>query len=228
MTKKAHTGGKGGDREGLTTVATLLLASGVKPENGLRLAELGAGSAEAAIRVAKRLPQSRIDCLERQPPLYEMARERIDQEGLGDRVRIFLGDVRAPPAGMRRESYDQVFCNPPFFKVGEGRLPPDPIRAHARFELSGTLHDFIRCGASLLKTGGRFHLVHLPRRRQALLTCLTSVGLTPDRLTPVAHASGRLPFLDLVRGCKGGEAPLRLDPIHLLGDMEEAAMDTFF
>ncbi|MBF0295675.1 MAG: methyltransferase [Magnetococcales bacterium] len=175
-----------------------LLAGMVRARIGERLAELGSGCGEVAIRVALGHPGILVDALEFQEPLNRVARRLSQAHGVADRLRILDGDVRSPPATMTQGGYAQVFCNPPFFPVGAGRLPPDPQRAAARFELTATLADFCRCAAWLLSPGGRLHLVLRPERLAELPAILNAHGLGPPRVELARARPECLPFAALI------------------------------
>ncbi|MBF0444731.1 MAG: methyltransferase domain-containing protein [Magnetococcales bacterium] len=199
-------------REVGSSIDGRLLADFVKPTSGERLAELGSGCGEVLLQVATSTPGVHIDGLEIQKELVEIAKKRLKKIHVGQNVRVLVGDILAPPATMQPESYDHVFTNPPYFKVGEGRLPPDKKRALARFEQSGTLADFIACGVRLLRSRGFFYLVHRPERKQEIFTELNRAGLSPIRLLPVQNRINTPTVLLLFAAQKGGKASLVEEP----------------
>ncbi|MEO5377506.1 MAG: hypothetical protein H7832_06960 [Magnetococcus sp. DMHC-6] len=103
---------------------------------------------------------------------------------------------------MNPSTYHHVFFNPPFFNPTTARLPPDPIRAQARFELTGTIADFIHRAAWLLVPTGFIHLVFLPARREELLYTLHDKGFDTVQVQPVLRLGGREAFLDRVTARK--------------------------
>ncbi|MBF0427762.1 MAG: hypothetical protein HQL94_02465 [Magnetococcales bacterium] len=194
-------------------VESVLLASLVQATPGERLAELGSGCGESAIRVALANPGVRVDALELQEVLSIEAQKLAISHGVADRVRVVTGDVRHPPACMIRGGYSQLFCNPPFFLPEEGRLPTDGPRAVARFELTAGLKDFMSCAARLLTKGGWFHLVHRPERLVEILAKLQECALTPTRLIPIHDPMVIPAILILVTARKGGKkGGLTLEP----------------
>ncbi|MBF0214378.1 MAG: methyltransferase [Magnetococcales bacterium] len=180
-----------------------LLAGLVRAGAGKRVAELGCGCGEVAIRVALAHPEVRVDALELRERLCVEARRLVEVYGVGARVRVLTGDVRALPDAMTSGHYAEVLCNPPFFSPRSGRLPPDPDRAAARFELMGGLEDFIRAAVSLLEPGGSFHLIHRPERLTELLSGCVRHGLQPWRLVPVHDRPDRAAVLVLLSARKG-------------------------
>ncbi|MBF0454631.1 MAG: methyltransferase [Magnetococcales bacterium] len=197
-----------------------LLAAFVNPAPGERLAELGVGCGEVTFLVAQSAVDGWVDGLELQPELVEVARYRLASLPFGHRVRVWQGDVRSPPKEMLAGGYDRVFSNPPFFKKGSGRLPPDRRRAMARFEQAGTLADFIGCGAVLLRQEGVFCLIHRPERLDEILATLRQFGLSPTRLLPVCDQPGGPEVLVLIAAKKGGSASLEKEPPWIITQWE--------
>jgi tRNA1Val (adenine37-N6)-methyltransferase len=203
-------------REVGSSIDGRLLADFVDPAPGERLAELGSGCGEVSIQVAMATTQVVVDGLEIQPDLVEIACSRLVSSQVSERVRMITGDVRSPPEIMLPAAYDHVFSNPPFFKVGEGRLPPDPSRAQARFEQAGGVADFIGCGARLLRSGGLFHLVHRPERLLEIFAEFSRAGFYPFRMIPVQDRVDTPAVLILIAARKGVFSPLVLEPAWII------------
>ncbi|NGZ06967.1 MAG: methyltransferase [Magnetococcales bacterium] len=179
-----------------------LLAGVVQAKPKERLAELGCGCGDVAVRVALANPGVVIDALELRPGLCALARKVVRDHGLCDRVRVVQGDVRALPASMTMGGYDQVFCNPPFFAPHAHRLSPDPDRAAARCELAGGLDDFLGAAVVLLQAGGTVHVVHRPERLSDLMEGCVRQGLTVTRLRRVVEPHRQRTVLVLMTACK--------------------------
>ncbi|MBF0175914.1 MAG: methyltransferase [Magnetococcales bacterium] len=184
------------------SVDSRLLAALVQATPGERLAELGAGCAAASLVVADRSPGVLVDALELQPVLVQLARENIQRNNLAATIQPWAGDVRRPPPVISSGSYHQVFFNPPYFRPGEGRLSPDPVRSQARCEMTATLQDFVLCAADLLCPGGQCHVVHRPERWAEMAATLAHNGLTPWRLFRVHPRPNHPVALILVTACK--------------------------
>lgn len=193
----------GGSVDGLHLLSVL---SGQHPE---RWIELGCGCGELALQAAEHNQGVHIDALEIQQELVDLAEAKVTQTMHG-RVRIIWGDVRNPPNALMAENYDQVFCNPPFFLPEKGRLPPNRVRAIARFELQGKLEDFIQCGSMLLGESGLFHMVHRSERLPEIILKLQTNKLNPFRVIPVYSKVYQSARLVVVSACKGGKKPFEL------------------
>ena len=106
--------------------------------------------------------------------------------------------------------------NPPYYPAQSGYHSPDPARAAARTELYCTLEELCRSAARLLRTGGRFCVVHKPERLAELFSALQRSGLEPKRLKMVQARADAAPSLVLVESRKGVRPGLQVEAPVLL------------
>ena len=93
---------------------------------------------------------------------------------------------------------------PPYLKVGTGKENEDIEMSIARRELHGTVNDFCRAAARLLKYGGLFSAVYRPERTADLLCAMREVKIEPKRIITVYPYVDAPPCLILVEGKSGG------------------------
>ena len=173
-----------------------------------------------AIELAGRVENVTIDALEIQQILAQIAREQVVAAGFSEQIRVIVADIRQLPGSLVAGSYDRVFANPPFFEQGKGRLPPDPVRAAARFEQNGGLGDFIAGGHVLLQDGGVLHIIQRPERRAELFSKLIAKGFAICRCVEVLARPGSAAVLVMVAAKKGpeqGREP-QAEQIHLMDE----------
>lgn len=194
----------------------VLLADFVNTAGAKRGIDLGCASGAAMLLLLWRTPGLRMTGVEIVPEAAALARENMAQNGLAERSGIVTGDLREYRALFRAGSFDLAVCNPPYFPVGSGALPPDPDRAGARGELCCTLAELCAAAAYLLQTGGRVFFVHRPERLAELFSRMNAAGLEPKRLRPVCRDAGSAPSLVLVEGRRGGKSGLRFEGALLL------------
>lgn len=195
-----------------------LLVRFAAAEGGLNLVDLGCGSGILPLLLVARRPAAQIWGVEIQPRLAALARANVAASGVAERVAIVEGDLRQIAALLPGGVHDAVLANPPYRRVGSGRLAPDAERAAARHEINGTLADFVAAASYLLKAGGRCYLVHLPERLPEVLTLLAVAGVEPKRLRCVHPQVGEAACLVLVEGHKGGRAGLVVEAPLLVRD----------
>lgn len=193
---------------------SFLLSSLPRLKPGLRVCDLGCGTGLLSLLLLQRQPELRVTGLDIQPEAVRLANLAAGENGLEDRLRFCLGDLREPvlPAG----AYDLVICNPPYYPPGSGPLPREEARRAARTEWACTLEDVCRAAARLLRWGGALCLVHKPERLTDLLCTLRGTGLEPKRLRLVSPRPEAAPSLLLLEARRGGRPGLALESPLLL------------
>ena len=150
--------------------------------------------------------------LEIQEDAAELARESVQQNGLSDDIRILSGDVKEAAALVGAASFSLVTCNPPYTPGGGGLFGEDARKTIARHEVLCTLDDVVGAAAKLLKTKGRFAMIHRPSRLAEIFACMRSHGLEPKRMRLVYPFVDKAPNLVLLEAVKGGGPQLNVEP----------------
>ena len=194
------------------------------PKNAC-FADLGTGCGVVALAVLQRQPLWRGVGLEIQPELADAAGRNAGRLGLHERFRVLKGDVgtlsslrdmRAVLAGRegRAENelplFDAVFCNPPWRRLGAGRVPPSPMRREALFGTERTFPAFFFAADSMLKNGGRLIVVSGAERTTDLLAALPR-RMHPEQLRFVFTRRDAPAEFVLLMARKNGRADLRVD-----------------
>ncbi|MBF0609698.1 MAG: methyltransferase [Magnetococcales bacterium] len=164
-----------------------------------RVLELGCGGGEALWQILQHRGDVQVAGIEREAELAKLARSRLP-EGV-----ITTADIRQWASFSHRGSYDHVLCNPPFWPVGKGRLPVDPLRAASRFELHGGVEDFIQAAVHMLRVGGWLHMIHLETREEEVIHALGQHGLTIHQIRHQEGGGRRGVLWVLLRACKEAE-----------------------
>jgi tRNA1Val (adenine37-N6)-methyltransferase len=162
----------------------VLLAGFLRP--AAHVLDLGAGCGVIGLLLLVMGKAARVTAVEVQPQLAELVRRNALANGVSDRVEVVEADLRH--ADLPRA--DAVVFNPPYFRLGEGRVPPDPGRRDGRWETTGTLADFAGCAAAHLGAGGRLGAIVRATRAAELEATLAGLGLAPVRRRPVQPRRG--------------------------------------
>jgi tRNA1Val (adenine37-N6)-methyltransferase len=97
--------------------------------------------------------------------------------------QVIRGDFNRIHAGIA--DVQTIFCNPPFYKAGQGRVSPDPTIRLARFEVALTLPGLLQGCAACLAPRGKLFLVFPYARQAELLATARAHGLHAARLRSV-------------------------------------------
>lgn len=177
----------------------------VKPDE--RIIDLGTGSGILPLLIAALRPARQIVGLELQQRLAELARRNVSLNKLDDRIHIVAGDIRQVSQIFRAGTFDVACSNPPYRKIGAGRLNPGNEQAVARHELSCSLEHLLAACKYLIKPGGKVFLIYLPERLSELLTGLNAQRLEPKRIRCVhstQHAPASLVLVEAQRDASPG------------------------
>ncbi|WEV70297.1 GIY-YIG nuclease family protein [Lactobacillus sp. ESL0785] len=145
---------------------TLLLAAAAKEiiRDKSKVADLCAGNCAASIYLAY-FNHAKYDAVEIQAAAASQARRSIVLNQMENRITVFQKNVKDATSFLRKDSYDVVVVNPPYFKVPVGHeVNPDPKKAIARHEILINLEEIIATASGLLKMKGKFFMVHRPER----------------------------------------------------------------
>ena len=203
-----------GYRAGLDAV---LLAGAVRLRGGQQALELGCGAGTALLCAAHLNPQARFTGLEKQGCAVQLAQANIVQNAMQNRVSIVQGDISALPQGLRPDSYDAVFLNPPFFDDPSAIRRPKAGKDAAFVNADTKLADWI--GTALRLTRGRGHVI-LIQRADRLADCLAAFagGAGDVRILPVMPRVGAPAHRIIVRARKNVKTPLTVLPPLVIHD----------
>lgn len=179
---------------------------------GDKLIDLGTGVGVIPLLLAVRYDPQECVGVEIQPQAAVLARRNCVLNRLEGQIRIVEGDVCRHKELFPPQSADVVVANPPYRIQYTGKTAPDPGRAAARHEVTGSLEDFIAAAAYLLKNGGSFYVIYLAERLADLLTTLRQKNIEPKRLRLVHSRVGDPAKLVLVEGRRAGRPGLKIEP----------------
>ena len=190
---------------------SMVLADFAAPTKNAHVCDLGCGCGTLALLLLAARPDLRVTGIEIQPDAAAVARENAAQDALGGRFSVVEGDLR-DAALLRAGSFDCAVSNPPYYPLASGYAAQDPALRAARTEEHCSLLELCRAASRLLRTGGRFFLVHKPERLADLICCLRESALEPKQLQLVRHRADAPANLVLLEAVRGGSPGLRLAP----------------
>lgn len=193
---------------------TLLLAYWAKEaiKNRSKVVELCSGNAAASLYMAA-FNKAHYDDVELQEDMVSKARRSVELNDMQDRITVHQGNVKDAGSFLRKDSYDVVVVNPPYFKAPAGhKLNPDRSKAIARHELEINLEEIIAVSAGLLKMKGKMFMVHRPERLGEIINYGSKHDLAVKTVQPFVSRRGQdanLVIVEAVRSGKGDGLVLR-------------------
>lgn len=143
--------------------------------------------------------------LEIQAELVSQAMRNAFLNGLDGKMKVVLGDIRNPP--LAEQCADVIICNPPYRRVKDGRINPDPRKAIARHEILTSIDDILRAAQRLLKKKGRLALIYPSVRLVDVLVALRGFELEPKTIRvnhPNFESSAKLALIEATLRGKPG------------------------
>ena len=218
ITEDAFLGGRvralqpgAGFRSGADAV---FLAACVAAKRGDKVLDVGCGAGVAGLCLAARISGIELHGLEAHEPYADLAA----QNGVGT---VWRGDLFAPAAALKEQSFDWVLTNPPYF-TDDGPRAPDLGRAGAR-TAERPVADWIAACLKRLKPGGGFAMIHQISAAPEVLSALKGAG--DIAMLPLQPRPGRNAKRFLLTARKGAKGPFRLSAPLILHDGERHERD---
>ena len=195
---------------------SVLLADFAAPRRRDAAVDLGCGTGAIALLMAGHCPELRVEAVELQPQIADMARRSVALNGLEERVRVHAMDMREAWRALGAGRYSLAVCNPPYGRRGAALESESETKRLARHEGELTCSDVARAASMLLKNGGRFCVIYPAPRAYEMMRAMDDQRIAPKRLRIVQGVVGRAPKFVLLEGVRGGGEGLHwLEPLVL-------------
>lgn len=194
----------------------VLLAAFATLRKGDRIADLCSGTGVVALLASARCAPAHCLAVELQMQMAELAMRSVAHNGLESLITIRNADIKTVGLSHEAASMDAVLCNPPYQKAG-GALHSDKNSVNlARHEIACTLADVAAAASRLLRSGGRFAMVHQCDRTAEIFDVLRAHKLEPKRLRIVQPRREAKPNLLLIESVRNGRPGLQWEPTLVL------------
>ena len=188
-------------------------AQAARKRKKCRIMDLGTGTGIVPLILSHKTDAGYIGCLEVQDHSFALVEKNIAYNHLEDRIFGFHGDVSCfAQEEAFADTFDVVTTNPPYFVGGGGLLSQNQAKSIARRETTGTLDDFLRLAAKLLRDKGDFYMVHRPDRLIDIAAGCRKHKLEPKELRFVSGKPMEKPNIMLVHCVKHGRPELKVLP----------------
>jgi tRNA1(Val) A37 N6-methylase TrmN6 len=192
------------------SIDALLLSEFTTPDPDDILLDIGTGCGIIPLLILTQRKIRYAIGLEIQEELADQAGRNIHLNGFSYKMTVVRGDIRQSP--FRSKSVDVVTCNPPYRKIDDGRINPDPQRAAARHEILATINDILKSARDVLKSKGRLNLIYPAERLADILIRMRGFGLEPKRVRFVYPGMESEAKLVLIEASSGGRPGLKVLP----------------
>jgi tRNA1(Val) A37 N6-methylase TrmN6 len=198
----------------------LLLAQAALPFSGKAIADFGAGTGLAGIACAVNSgtdwtlsEDSQLALVEIDPETCRLAAANLIAnrvQGVAINCDIAGRPAAREAAGLRREAFDLVIMNPPFYDSARMRRSADPARALAHAMPDAALAKWFAAARHHLKSKGVLALIHRADAIGLVLDGLKGFGGIALRFV---HPQADAPAIRLLlTAAKGSRSPLRVLP----------------
>ena len=142
----------------------VLLAHFLRIETNEIALEIGCGNGVIPILLSRLKKFRRIIAVEIQSELADLALANVERNH-GEQIEIINMDAMQLQERLSANSFDLIYSNPPYRKLGTGKLNPSREKAIARHEIHLKLKDLISVADHFLKPDGRLSVI-LPMFRE--------------------------------------------------------------
>ena len=189
----------------------VLLSGFAQVKEGEVAVDLGTGTGIIPILLEAKTKGKHFTGLEIQEEVAEMAGRSVRLNQLENRVDIVRGDIKEASRLFGKASFDVVTSNPPYMNDNHGLKNPELPKAIARHEVFCALDDVCREASLLLKSGGRFYMVHRPFRLAEIFSKMVEHRIEPKRMRLVYPYADKEPNMVLIEGLHGGKSRLTVE-----------------
>lgn len=194
---------------------SLLLAEFANIKDNERVLDMCTGNAPIPLIITTKVNNAKIDAVEIQKPIYDLAKKSIKENGLENSITIYNIDIKEYRPNVK---YDVVICNPPYFKSDEGRLHNDDlIKSIARHEIKITLSEVIGCASSFLSEKGRFYMVQRTERFLDTIEYLKERKLGIRKVAFINTKRGKSAEFFLIEASKNKKNDLKVQNVCIEG-----------
>ncbi len=186
-----------------------------KKEKQISVADFCSGSGILSFLLAESFPHFTITGYELQKSLYGEAADALQgKEFLSP--SFVQGDLREYKNLLNPQSFQLIVSNPPYRRVGSGRMCKNESDRIAHHEVALTLSQLLDAVRYALVPLGVFCLSYHPSRLDELLCELLLRKIKPERVQLVYPAAGREAVIALVRAVFLGKGELHVsEPLFL-------------
>ena len=195
------------------TLDSVLIGDFVKiNRKSKKILDIGTGCGVIALILASR-SKAEIVGIELQKIMAYIAKENVQNNELEDRVKIMQGDIKNYREIFKRDEFDIVVTNPPYFefKGDINQINDLDQLAKARHNVDLSLEEIVEASVFVLKNGGSFNMVFRVERLVEVFEIMRKYRLEPKRLMNIFTKRDGESKICLIEGVKDGDKGLKVE-----------------
>lgn len=189
----------------------VLLSGFTNIKKNEKMLDLGTGTGIIPILLEAKTQGLHFTGLEIQEESVDMAQRSVSLNHLEEKIEIVAGDIRQASSIFGKRIFDAVTSNPPYMIGEHGIENPNMPKAIARHEILCRFEELVRETEKVLKTNGRFYLVHRPFRLAEIFSILMKYRLEPKRMRLVYPYADKEPNMVLIEAVRGGKSRITVE-----------------
>ncbi len=195
---------------------SIVLARHIHTRQGEKILDIGTGSGILPILIALKHSDIKIIGIEIQEELASIARKNIIANHMEDTISIIRKDIKKTRLSDIDGTQDIIISNPPYKKIGSGRLNGNIQKAIANHELELSLEELIISVKKLLSPIGRFYMIYPAERCSEMIYTLCNYRIMPDQIRFI-HTKKDSPAKRVIIKCinNGMQATKILPPLFI-------------
>ncbi|MDO4478989.1 MAG: tRNA1(Val) (adenine(37)-N6)-methyltransferase [Lachnospiraceae bacterium] len=193
-------------------IDAVLLAHYTQLRKHDRVLDMGCGNGIIPVLLTRYAPEDvHVTGLEIQDGAFALAQKNVVHNKLEDRITIRQGDLKTAGTTFGDGAFHVVTCNPPYWKKGSGYVSDGSALAIARHEILCDLEDVITSAAKVLKSKGRFFMIHSPERIPEMIRHMAKCHLEMKTMRLIHPYADKAPTMVLIGAVKGGNPGLKVE-----------------
>ena len=145
-----------------------------------KIIELGCGSGLISIFIEKNFDVNEINSVEIEHFAFEALIQNININNCS-KIKPHNIDIKNLKNKFNHNSYDLIITNPPFFKIGKGKLSNNHEKLLARHEFLCNMKDIFHISSALLRIGGYLILCYPMTRHEEVTSNSADFGFVISR-----------------------------------------------
>lgn len=208
------------------TLDSILLAEFSMPQKSDSVLEIGTGCGIIPLIWCRDSEANDITAVEIQKGACDIFYKSIIINSLNNRINLINGDIRNPyEIGIDNSKYNMIVCNPPYKKVGTGKLGKSEPLNIARYEIKLTIDELSYISSRLLVSGGTLCLCNRVERLCDIMCSMRLNGIEPKTIRFVQQTKELSASLFMLKGKKGARPGMKCLPALIIKNQNREYSD---